>query len=80
MKRLRRRLSFLTAIWIAVGIMLFAVIWAAVAGKSGATDGVFGVGMLLFFVSGALFAGEVNLAIEAVNLRVDGLVRREGPR
>lgn len=77
MKRLQARTSALTVVWVGVGIVLFAVLWALIKGGSPATSGVAGVGLLLFMVAGAVYGGEVNLAIKAVNLRVDDCIQHD---
>lgn len=79
MKRVRRRISLLAAIRIAVGMVLFAVIWELISGKNDATGGVAFLGLLLYLVAEAWFSGESNVAIEAVNVRIDGeLIRNDG--
>lgn len=75
MKRLRARISVLTILWTAVGIIVASVLWALIHGLSESAVAVAAVGALLFIVAGTVFAGEVNAAIAAVNFRVDDRVR-----
>jgi hypothetical protein len=67
----------LTVLWAAVGMILFAVIWAIVRGESEATGGLFGIGLVMFIVVGALFANEVQAAFAAANVRLDDCVRHD---
>lgn len=80
MKRTRQRLSLLAAIRLSIGLVLFAVIWEIVKGKSDATSGLAFIGLLIFLVSEAWFSGEANLAVDAVNARVDDQIRHDMAR
>lgn len=71
MKRVRTRLTLLAAIRVAVGVILFCVIYAKLVGKSDLASTATVVSLLIFLWAEALFGGETETAIEAVNLRVD---------
>jgi xanthosine utilization system XapX-like protein len=58
---------------VSLGVFLFGVIYAIVVGKNDAVGLAAFVGILAFLVGLYWFVVEVNLAIEAVNLRVDRL-------
>jgi membrane protein implicated in regulation of membrane protease activity len=75
MRRIQERVSLLTLLWLAVGIILFAVLLWMARAKVPAPGGIAAFGAVLFAVVGAMFASEVHLAIKAVNLRVDDRVR-----
>lgn len=76
MKRSRWRLSLLTTIRVSIGMVLFAVLWEKMNGKNDFTSGVAFVGLLVFLVAEAWFSGEADLAVGAVNARVDGELLR----
>jgi xanthosine utilization system XapX-like protein len=72
-KRLRSRRFVSALLLVSLGVFLFGVIYAIVVGKNDAVGLAAFVGILAFLVGLYWFVVEVNLAIEAVNLRVDRL-------
>jgi hypothetical protein len=74
-KRMQERISLLAVLWVSVGIILFAVLWALIHGNADHGMSIAGFGGLMFVVAGAMFGSEVTLAIRAMNSRVDDRVR-----
>lgn len=71
MKRARLRFTILAAIRFAVGVVIASVIYDKFVGDSDMAEAVTILALLFFLAFEALYPGEVETAIEAVNLRVD---------